>query len=63
MTDSMHVFLAAEAENGRAVGYVGLMYVLDEGYISNVAVSQDRRRGDSRYAAWTSFVHEPRLRS
>ena len=37
-------FLAAEAENGRAVGYVGLMYVLDEGYISNVAVSQDRRR-------------------
>lgn len=44
MTDSMHVFLAAEAENGRAVGYVGLMYVLDEGYISNVAVSQDRRR-------------------
>ena len=44
MTDSMHVFLAAEAENGRAVGYVGLMYVLDEGYISNVAVSPDRRR-------------------
>ena len=33
MTDSMHVFLAAAAENG-----------LDEGYISNVAVSQDRRR-------------------
>ena len=44
LTDSMHVFLAAEDEEGRAVGYVGLMYVLDEGYISNVAVSPDRRR-------------------
>ena len=40
-----HVFLTAEAE-GRVVGYVGLMYVLDEGYISNVAVHPDwRRRG------------------
>ena len=29
LTDSMHVFLAAEDEEGRAVGYVGLMYVLD----------------------------------
>ena len=38
-----HVFLTAEAE-GRIVGYVGLMYVLDEGYISNVAVDADWRR-------------------
>ncbi len=44
LSDSMHIFLAAEDENGRAVGYVGLMYVLDEGYISNVAVSSSRRR-------------------
>lgn len=44
MSDSMYIFLAAEDENGRAVGYVGLMYVLDEGYISNVAVSPSRRR-------------------
>ena len=44
LSDSMHIFLAAEDENGRAVGYVGLMYVLDEGYISNVAVSPSRRR-------------------
>ena len=44
LTDSMHVFLAAEDEEGRAVGYVGLMYVLDEGYISNIAVSPSRRR-------------------
>ena len=44
LPDFMHIFLAAEDENGRAVGYAGLMYVLDEGYISNVAVSPDRRR-------------------
>ena len=44
LSDSMHIFLAAEDENGSAIGYVGLMYVLDEGYISNVAVSPSRRR-------------------
>ncbi len=44
LSDYMHVFLAAEDENGMAVGYVGLMYVLDEGYISNVAVSPVHRR-------------------
>lgn len=44
LSDFMHIFLAAEDEKGRAVGYAGLMYVLDEGYISNVAVSPDRRR-------------------
>ena len=44
LSDFMHIFLAAEDENGRAVGYAGLMYVLDEGYISNVAVSPDCRR-------------------
>lgn len=44
LSDFMHIFLAAEDENGRAVGYAELMYVLDEGYISNVAVSPDRRR-------------------
>ena len=40
-----HVFLTAETE-GIVVGYVGLMYVLDEGYVSNVAVHPDwRHRG------------------
>jgi ribosomal-protein-alanine N-acetyltransferase len=40
-----HIFLAA-VENGSPVGYVGLAYVLDEGYISNIAVSPlYRRRG------------------
>ncbi len=38
-----HVFLTAETE-GVVVGYVGMLYVLDEGYISNVAVRPDHRR-------------------
>lgn len=40
---SHHVFLAASDGQGRMLGYVGLMYVLDEGYISNVAVSPEHR--------------------
>ncbi len=40
-----HVFLTAETAEG-VVGYIGMMYVLDEGYITNVAVRHDcRRRG------------------
>ncbi len=40
-----HVFLTAETRDA-VVGYVGMMYVLDEGYISNVAVHPEfRRRG------------------
>lgn len=40
-----HVFLAA-LEGGTVLGYIGLAHVLDEGYISNVAVaSAYRRRG------------------
>ena len=43
-----HVFLAA-VEDGQALGYVGMMFVLDEGYISNVAVAPEaRRRGVGR---------------
>lgn len=38
-----HVFLAA-LDDSHVVGYVGLMYVLDEGYISNVAVTAAYRR-------------------
>ena len=36
-------FIAA-VDGSRVFGYVGLMYVLDEGYISNVAVHPDARR-------------------
>ena len=39
-----HVFLTAETAEGLVAGYVGMMYVLDEGYISNVAVAPEHRR-------------------
>jgi ribosomal-protein-alanine N-acetyltransferase len=48
LPDLQHVFLVAD-ENDRVLGYVGMMAVLDEGYISNVAVaSEARRRGIGR---------------
>ena len=43
MRDEQHEFIAA-VDSSRVFGYVGLMYVLDEGYISNVAVHPDARR-------------------
>ena len=46
LKDSRHEFIAAYSENGDILGYVGMMYILDEGYISNVAVApQYRRKG------------------
>lgn len=39
-----HVFLAAVGGE-KVLGYVGMMFVLDEGYISNVAVAPEFRRG------------------
>jgi len=44
LPDARHEFLVAENENGSAIGYVGMMHVLDEGYISNVAVGAAYRR-------------------
>lgn len=45
LPDDNHMFLAA-TDGGRVLGYVGMMFVLDEGYISNVAVAPAfRRRG------------------
>ena len=45
LPDAHHEFLVAEAGD-EVLGYVGMMYVLDEGYISNVAVAPAyRRRG------------------
>ena len=43
LPDQQHVFLAAELD-GEVVGYVGMMTVLDEGYISNVAAAPGHRR-------------------
>ncbi len=44
LRDGMHEFLVAEAEDGEVLGYVGMTYVLDEGYLSNVAVAPGWRR-------------------
>lgn len=46
MSSDNCIFLAAANDDGAIMGYIGLMFVLDEGYISNVAVSPSfRRRG------------------
>ena len=39
-----HELIAAKTADGTITGYVGMMYVLDEGYIANVAVSPEHRR-------------------
>lgn len=44
LPDKEHEFIVAESNRGELLGYVGMMYVLDEGYISNVAVNPDFRR-------------------
>ena len=49
LPDGSHEFLVAEGEDGNVAGYIGMMCVLDEGYISNVAVAPcARRRGIGR---------------
>jgi len=46
LDNACSAFLAALDETNRVVGYAGLMVVLDEGYITNVAVHPEfRRRG------------------
>ena len=48
LPDGQHVFFVAE-EDGKILGYVGMMFVLDEGSIANVAVDPAaRRRGIGR---------------
>ena len=44
MKDKLHEFIAAEAMDGAILGYVGMTYVIDEGYISNVAAAPANRR-------------------
>lgn len=38
------IFLGVFDDGGRLLGYAGMQYVLDEGYIGNVAVAADARR-------------------
>lgn len=63
MRDAQHEFIAA-VYDGRVLGYVGLMYVLDEGYISNVAVHPEARRqgiGDALIDALAAKAEELEL--
>ena len=49
LPDERHEFLVASDAEGSVLGYIGMMTVLDEGYISNVAVDPEaRRRGIGR---------------
>lgn len=44
LTDDRHIFIAACSLEDKVLGYVGVDCVLDEGYISNVAVSPEYRK-------------------
>ena len=64
LSPDSHVFLTAQTEDG-VVGYIGMMYVLDEGYIGNVAVLPAfRRRGiaDTLLHALDELAEERGLR-
>lgn len=56
------IFLVAERD-GQAVGYVGCQTVLDEGYITNVAVSPDCRRQGIGRALITELVARARAQA
>ena len=52
------VIIVAESEDGSVLGYAGLQTVLDEGYITNVAVDNAYRRqgiADELIAAFVRF--------
>ena len=63
LPDDMHIMLCAVDDAGKVVGYIGLMYVLDEGYIANVAVSQDHRRQGIGTKLLAALVNEAKKRS
>ena len=44
LPDEHHEFLLAVGAEEDVLGYIGMMCVLDEGYISNVAVAPEARR-------------------
>lgn len=44
LDNALSAFLVALDDTGRVVGYAGLQVVLDEGYITNVAVRPDCRK-------------------
>ena len=60
LDNALSAFLVALDENDRVVGYAGLQVVLDEGYITNVAVRPrattppSRSTGSTATAAWAA---------
>ena len=44
LTNPRAVFIAAEGEDGALLGYAGMHHLVDEGFITNVAVSPGARR-------------------
>ena len=44
LENACSAFLVAEDDTGKVVGYAGLQVILDEGYITNVAVRPECRR-------------------
>jgi len=61
LPDESHEFLLA-VEGEELLGYVGLMTVLDEGYLSNVAVSSAYRRQGIAEALLTALLARARAR-
>lgn len=60
LPDEHHVFLTA-LEGEHLLGYVGMMVVLDEGYISNVAVAPEARRKGIGDALITELMRRAEL--
>lgn len=44
LSNPLAVFFVAEDENGKVTGYAGMHHIVDEGYITNIAVIPDCRR-------------------
>ncbi len=55
LPDAHHEFLVAESGD-QLLGYIGMMHVLDEGYISNVAVAPGSRRQGIASALITALL-------
>lgn len=57
LPDKNHRFVVAERD-GELLGYVGMMFVLDEGYISNVATAPSARRQGIGRALITALMEQ-----
>lgn len=44
LSNPLAVFFVAEDEEGKTLGYAGMHHIVDEGYITNIAVHPDFRR-------------------